>query len=171
MKFVLFVGILFVSKLSLVGQPQPVKVTDDLSLAPGVARYDGIDDIYRKFSKAYRDLDPKAVGDLYSKDAAYLVPGDDVVVGNEPILKSFASFFDTMRARKETMAISFHIVQRKVQGSIGYDVGIFTLRFYKDGKELRSGQGKFVVVALKEGEVWRFQVDGYSDIAKPKPAQ
>lgn len=67
------------------------------------------------------------------------------------------------------MTISFQIFQRKVDKSLGYDVGIYTIRQYKDGKEVGMGQGKFVVVAVKEKNgKWRFQVDGYSDL---KPAQ
>jgi len=56
-----------------------------------------------------------------------------------------------------------------VDKTMGYDVGIFTLRTFKDGKEINSGQGKFVVVTVKDADgKWRFQVDGYSGL-RPSP--
>ena len=69
------------------------------------------------------------------------------------------------------MTISFRIVQRMVDTKLAYDVGIFTIRQYKDGKEVSSGSGKFFVAAVSEKDgKWRFQVDGYSDL-KPRPKQ
>ena len=66
------------------------------------------------------------------------------------------------------MTISFQIFQRKVEKTMAYDVGIYTIRQFKDGKEAGTGQGKFVVVALKQTDgQWRFQVDGYSNL-KPE---
>lgn len=66
------------------------------------------------------------------------------------------------------MAISFQIFQRKVDKNLGYDVGIYTITQFKDGKKLGSGEGKFIVVAVKEKDgKWRFQVDGYNNL-KPE---
>jgi ketosteroid isomerase-like protein len=169
MKIVLILMLLAV--VPLAAQTGAVKVTDELTLDAGVARHAGLDDVYKRFSKAYRDLDPSAVGAIYSKSAAYLVPGDNIIIGSDPILKSFTDFFTTVQGRNEKIAISFRIVQRKVEGSMAYDVGIYTLRTFKENVEKGSGQGKFVVVALREGDVWRFQVDGYSDLPKSKAAQ
>jgi len=68
------------------------------------------------------------------------------------------------------MTISFQIVQRKADQNLAYDVGIYTIRQYKDGKQVGdAGQGKFIVVAVREKDgKWRFQVDGYSDLKPPK---
>ena len=67
------------------------------------------------------------------------------------------------------MTISFQIFQRKIDKNLAYDVGIYMIRQYKDGKEVGMGQGKFVVVAVKEkDDKWRFQVDGYSDLKPPQ---
>lgn len=67
------------------------------------------------------------------------------------------------------MEIRFRIVQRRVSSDMAYDVGIFTLTQYDTAGKASTGQGKFVVVAVKgkSGE-WKFQVDGYSDLARPK---
>lgn len=169
MKAILILMLLAVGPLA--AQTGALKVTDELTLDAGVTRHAGLDDVYRRFSKAYRDLDPSVVGGIYTKSAAYLVPGDNIMIGNDPILRSFTDFFTTVRGRNEKIAISFRIVQRKVEGSIGYDVGIYTLRTFKNNSEQGSGQGKFVVVGVREGDVWRFQVDGYSDLPKPKAGQ
>lgn len=144
--------------------------TDDLKLRSGVTPNKSVDEIYRQFSEAYRTLNVDLVANLYTQNAAYLVPDDEVMTGREKIRTSFQGFFDYVKSNGQTMTISFDIVQRTVDKNIGYDVGIYTLRRFKDGKEISSGQGKFVVVAVKETDGrWRFQVDGYSDI-KPKLA-
>jgi ketosteroid isomerase-like protein len=75
-------------------------------------------------------------------------------------------------AKKEgrTMTISFQIFQRKADPNLAYDVGIYTIRQFKDGKPTGTeGKGKFVVVAVREKDgKWRFQVDGYSDLKAPE---
>jgi len=150
---------------------QEVKVSEELVLSPGVERHAGIDEVYRRFSKAYRDLDASAFNSLYAKDAAYLVPGAEIDIGSESIAKSFGSFFDSIKRRNANVTISFRIVQRMVEGRFGYDVGIYSLRTFVSGKEVNSGRGKFVVVAVREGRTWKFQVDGYSGLPSEKPAQ
>lgn len=144
----------------------------DLTLKTGVSSHAGVDDVYRQFSESYRTLNVDMVANLYTDDAAYLVPDDDVMTGREPIRASFKRFFDSVRQGGRTMTISFEILQRRVEKNIGYDVGIYTLRTSKDGKEIGSGQGKFVVVAVKEKDgKWRFQVDGYSNLKPEAPKQ
>lgn len=155
----------FIVAIAVPGFAQ-TKVTDELSLDAGVAKHAGIDEIYRKFSKAYRDLDHKVFSELYTESAAYLVPGDDIQVGGGDIVKGFERFFDSVRGKNERMTISFQIVQRKVAGSMGYDVGIYTLSNFKGNAKLGTGRGKFVVVAVRDGARWQFQVDGYSDMPK-----
>lgn len=169
MKALLLISLVFIAATSAFAQ---TKVTDELTLAPGVAKHDGLDDVYRRFSKAYRDLDHKIFAELYTENAAYLVPGDNIQIGGTGIVKSFDDFFTAIRSRGQKANISFEIVQRKVEGSMAYDVGIYTLTTSYAGKtSIGSGRGKFVVVALRDGPRWRFQVDGYSDLPKPNPAQ
>jgi len=56
------------------------------------------------------------------------------------------------------MTISFQIVQRKVDKDLAFDVGIYTIRQSKDGQEVGTGQGKFVVVAVREKAVpWQMR--------------
>lgn len=143
--------------------------TSELVLEKDVAAHKEIDAIYKTFSEAYRTLDADLVTNLYTENAAYLAPNENIQQGRVEIRKGFQSFFDWIKKEGRTMTISFQIFQRKVDKSLGYDVGIYTIRQYKDGKEVGMGQGKFVVVAVKEKDgKWRFQVDGYSDL---KPSQ
>lgn len=163
MKLILLLALFLFSSISITAQ------TSDLSLDAGVKPHSGIDAIYRDFSEAYRTLNFDQVGGLYTESAAYLVPDQDVMTGRDGIKGTFRDFFQAMKSEGKTLAISFRIVQRQVEKNLGYDVGIYTLRVLKDGKELSSGQGKFVVVAVKDKDgKWRFQVDGYSDL---KPAK
>src|SRR5687768_37528 len=116
-------------------------------------------------SKSYRTLNVDQIADQYTPTAAYLAPDDEVLTGRDSIRPGFKRFFDSVKNNGQTMTISFDILQRIVDKTIGYDVGIFTLRTFKDGKEINKGQGKFVVVTVKDLDgKWRFQVDGYSDL-------
>jgi uncharacterized protein (TIGR02246 family) len=141
----------------------------ELTLEKGVSPHKGIDPVYAQFSEAYRTLDTAKVSSLYTENAAYLPPNSDILVGREQIRPSFQSFFDWIKKEGRTMTISFQIVQRMVDTKLAYDVGIYTIRQYKDGKEVNKGSGKFVVVAIlgKDGK-WQFQVDGYNDLKPEK---
>lgn len=140
----------------------------ELTLEKDVMTHREIDAIYAEFSEAYRTLDVEKVTNLYSENAAYLAPNQGIQQGRAQIREGFKSFFDWVKAEKRTMTISFQIFQRKVEEKMGYDVGIYTIRQFKDGKETGKSQGKFVVVAVKDNAgKWRFQVDGYSDL-KPQ---
>jgi uncharacterized protein (TIGR02246 family) len=140
--------------------------SSELTLEKGVAPHRGIDAIYKTFSEAYAALDVEKVSNLYSATAAYLPPDDNILQGRDSIRPTFKSFFDWVRAEGRMMTISFQIFQRRVEKNLGYDVGIYTIRQYKDGKQTgNAGQGKFVTVAVRENDgKWRFQVDGYSNL-------
>ena len=140
-----------------------------LKLENGVAAHKEIDAIYKNFSEAYKTLDVEKVADLYTENAAYLPPENDILQGREQIRPTFKSFFDWIKKEGRTMTIAFQIVQRKANKNLAYDVGIYTIRQFKDGKPVSTGQGKFVVVAVKEKDgKWRFQVDGYSGLKPEK---
>lgn len=141
----------------------------ELMLEKGAAAHKEIDAIYAQFSEAYRTLDVEKVTNLYTENAAYLAPNQEIQQGQTQIREGFKSFFDYIKKENRTMTISFQIFQRKTEEKMGYDVGIYTIRQFKDGKEVGKGQGKFVVVAVKEKSgKWRFQVDGYSDLKPEK---
>jgi len=141
-----------------------------LKLENGVAAHKEIDAIYRQFSEAYRTLDFEKVTNLYAADASYLPPDSEILKGRGQIRPTFQSFFDWVKKEGRTMTISFRIFQRRVEKNLGYDVGIYTITQFKDGKNLGSGEGKFIVVAVKEKDgKWRFQVDGYNNLKPEKP--
>ena len=143
--------------------------TSELTLRTGVSPHAGVDNVYRRFSESYRTLNVDQIADQYTQTAAYLAPDAEVLTGRDNIRPGFKRFFDSVKNNGRTMAISFEIVQRIVDKTMGYDVGIFTLRTFKDGKEINSGQGKFVVVTVKDADgKWLFQVDGYSGL-RPGP--
>jgi uncharacterized protein (TIGR02246 family) len=144
----------------------------DLTLEKGVAAHAEIDAIYKTFSDAYRTLDVEKVASLYSETAAYLAPENDILQGRAAIRPTFASFFDWVKKENRTMTISFRIVQRRVDKNLGYDVGIYSIRQYKDGKQVGdAGEGKFITIAVREKDgKWCFQVDGYSNL-KPSKKQ
>lgn len=140
-----------------------------LVLENGVKGHKEIDSIYRTLSEAYQTLDAELTAKLYTNDAAYLVPDKEISYGNDNISKSFKEFFQTVKAADRKMSIGFRVFQRKVEGDIGYDVGEYLVRFHKNERMLGEFRGKFVVVVVRgEDGVWRFQVDGFSDIKPGK---
>ena len=159
MRSIIFLIIILFISLSANAQ------NSELTLEKGVSAHKEIDAIYKTFSDAYRTLDADKVANLYTETAAYLAPNNNIQQGRAAIRPGFQLFFDWVKKEGRTMTISFQIFQRKVDKNLAYDVGIYTIRQYKDGKEISQGQGKFVVVAVKEKDgKWRFQVDGYSDL-------
>ena len=136
-----------------------------LQLDEGVKPHAQIDAIYARFSLAYEKLDPAMVANLYTEEALYLEPNSPVKHGRAAVQASFAGFFKWAKENKKQLDISFRIVSRQVAEPLAYDVGVFTLKTVENGKEISSGQGKFVVVVRKsEDGSWKFHVDGYSDI-------
>lgn len=144
--------------------------TSELTLEKGVAAHEEIDAVYKSFSEAYRTLDVEKVSNLYSESAAYLPPDSEILQGRASIRPTFQSFFDWVKKEGRTMTISFQIFQRKVDKNLAYDVGVYTIRQFKDGKQIgEAGRGKFIVVAVKEKDgKWRFQVDGYNNLKPDK---
>lgn len=163
-------ALLFALSLIIIGQSVSVySQKAGLILENGVAAHKEIDAIYRRFSEAYVALDAEKVTNLYAADAAYLPPDSEILKGREQIRPGFQSFFDWIKKEGRTMTISFRIFQRKVEKNLGYDVGIYTITQFKDGKQIGSGEGKFIVVAVKEkDDKWRFQVDGYNNLKPEK---
>jgi uncharacterized protein (TIGR02246 family) len=141
---------------------------DALVLDEGVAPHKGLDEIYRRFSEGYKNLDAGAVANLYTETAAYLSPGDEIDIGRGKIMATFSKMFDSTKQRNGRLEISFRIAQRQAEQTLAYDVGIYTLTSFNDKGESRTSKGKFFVVAKPEKDgVWRFQVDGYNDLPKP----
>jgi uncharacterized protein (TIGR02246 family) len=141
----------------------------ELVLEKGVTPHAKIDDVYRRFSEAYKKFDFEAVTNLYTEDAFYLSPGSNVKRGREKILAEFSGYFNSVKSAGGTLQVSFQILDRRVSGDLAYDVGIYTVTEKKKNGEARTGRGKFVVVALRmnNGE-WRFQVDVYNGFPNPQ---
>jgi len=155
------------SCLSAFAQTSNTTTESSLVLEKGVAPQAGLDEIYRRFSEGYKKLDAAAVVNLYSETAAYLAPESHIQIGRQKVSGIFTGFFDSVKRRNGRLEISFRILQRQIDKNLAYDVGIYTLTSFNDKGESRKDSGKFVVVARREnGNVWRFQVDGYSGLPK-----
>lgn len=133
----------------------PASSTDDDEAA--------INAVYARFSKAYDEGDGQAVSDLYTDDALYLSGGDGAIRRGRAAIEQTFSFLDRVKARGETISISFRFADRAIEGDLAYDVGYYrTVSTPADG-EPRASVGKFVTVLKKQADgSWRFQVDGYS---------
>jgi ketosteroid isomerase-like protein len=140
----------------------------DLILETGVKPHKEIDEIYKTFSKGYKELDVDLVTNLYTEDANYLPSGNKMTAGKEKIRENFGSFFESTKKNGNTMNIKFRILQREVDKKLGCEVGIYTITTFKDGKQIGTGQGKFFVVTKKIGKKWYFRFDGYSGLESNK---
>jgi ketosteroid isomerase-like protein len=107
----------------------------ELILEKGVKRHKRIDQIYAKFSQAYKNFDLDLVANLYTVDANYLASGQKITVGKKKIRENFGIFFESIKKDGKTMTISFQILQREVDKKIGYDVGIYKITTFIDGKK------------------------------------
>jgi len=131
------------------------------------------DAVYAKFSQAYRTGDPQMVTNLYTRDAFYLVPGNKIERGYDFISRTF-SFLNSYKNRASGgPAIGFEIVDREIQGNIGWDIGYYM--FNDDGTPPKPGEqpdGKFIVLWKKDASgQWKIFGDGYSDVRPPAPPE
>lgn len=162
---VMLLAVIFLCFLTIKAQPPQTAPTGDLILENGVSSHKGLDEVYRRFSEAYKKFDYEAVTNLYTENAFYLSPGSDIKRGREKILAVFSDYFNSVKNAGGTLQVSFQILDRRVSGDLAYDVGIYTLTEKTKNGEARTGRGKFVVVArrMSSGE-WRFQVDAYNGL-------
>lgn len=137
-----------------------------------------LDEVYRNFARAYRDLDADAVARLYSEDALYLPAGSErpIVRGRAGIRQLFGELFDANRETGATLAIEFRIVERRVEGPMAADVGYYRLTRTPSAELMEAGEdgvrvsvGKFVVVAERlpprtagGTPTWRFRTDAFT---------
>ncbi len=120
------------------------------------ARFDAA---YERFSEAYRKADPDAVAALYWPDAYYLSPGAEIEQGD--IRSHFAWLADMDPGNGPH--ITFEIVDRAVDGGLGYDIGIYTLR--RDDHPGPPTRGKFIVIWKRGADgTWKIHADGFSAI-------
>ncbi len=162
MRNVIILFLILICSVTLVAQ------TPDLILESGVKSHTEIDAIYATFTKGYRDLNVDLVANLYTEDANYLASGNVITDGKAKIRESFAGFFDYVKKNGNTMEIKFRILTREVDKKLGFEVGIYTINTFKDGKQVKSSQGKFLVVTKKIGKKWYFRFDGYSELKSEK---
>lgn len=135
---------------------------------PGVEAHAGLDAVYRTFHEGYETLTPKTVADLYTENALYLSPNDDVVRGRSAVEDNFRSFFGSVRESGDRLRIRFEILDRDVSEDLAYDVGYYILQ-RTSGDDTSTHRGKFVVVARRGADgVWKFHVDGYSGVPTPE---
>jgi ketosteroid isomerase-like protein len=138
--------------------------------APAVAQdratEEALRKVYARFTEAYRQADAEKVANLYTEDAYYLQPNSEVLQGRDSVLGVFRRFLDPIRRQqKPGPAIYFDILERKISGSIGWDVGYY--RMGPAGADSASSKrgGKFIVLWRKDRDgQWRIHADGYSGL-------
>lgn len=134
-----------------------------LTLDDGVEKLAGLDAVYERFTRAYRELDADLFRQIYTQNALYLSPGSDVRKGLDAFSGGFRGMFERAGQQGQVLNISFRILDRQVSEGLATDVGIYTLLRKEEGETVHRSRGKFIVVALKQDDgSWLFHVDGYS---------
>ena len=133
----------------------------------GASPHSEVDKLYTLFSRAYDDLDAKAVAALYDEQAVYLAPELDILRGRAAIEATYTTFFGRAKENGGKVAISFRIVDRVVAPDMVSDVGYFDLTTTREGKS-QTSRGKFTVVSRRQNDQWLYHVDSYSGIAQEK---
>lgn len=122
--------------------------------------------VYARFTEAYRRADARMVADLYTEDAFYLQPDAEVLKGRPAVLGVFQSFLDPIKQQsKPGPAIYFDILERKIAGAVGWDIGYY--RMGPPGADSASSRraGKFIVLWRRDADGhWRIHADGYSGL-------
>ncbi|MCB0582696.1 MAG: DUF4440 domain-containing protein [Phaeodactylibacter sp.] len=111
---------------------------------------------YDTFTKAYRQADPAMVANLYTTDAYYLEPNALIIQGRDAIQANFARYLGrfTPGAGPD---ITFEIIDRRISGNQGYDIGYYL----NDGKRA----GKFIVLWQRQPDgKWLIRGDGFSGL-------
>jgi len=125
----------------------------------------GVQDVYDRMTRSYELLDLEMVGQLYTKDASYILPSPEaeVLKGRERIQETFRGFFESIEENDASLRIDFRFVTRKVYGDVAHDIGYYRVTTSKDGAIQSRSTGKFATVIEKGDDgVWRFAVDAYS---------
>ncbi|HSR50286.1 MAG TPA: SgcJ/EcaC family oxidoreductase [Acidobacteriota bacterium] len=160
----LFFRVGFVLALTApLGAGVAVQDQEHLILEPGVEKLAGLDAVYQRFTRAYRELDADLFNQIYAQDALYLSPNQPIRKGYDEFVGGFRGMFEGAGQRGQALDISFRIVDRQISGGLATDVGIYTLIRREDGEIVHRSRGKFVVVARRQEDGnWLFHVDGYS---------
>lgn len=124
---------------------------------------ESLDAVYQRLSAAYRQLDSSAAITVYTTDALYLQPDEELVQGREGIRVAFERLFEWAEAKNLELRLSFEIMERDVARDLAYDVGLYTLARFQEGDEQGSIRGKFVLISRRQADgSWLFHVDGFS---------
>lgn len=143
-----------------------VLVMSVLFVTVGVAQA-APDSVYAQFSRAYHDLDAKAVTRLYTNNAVvsnlYRHDAPSTFVGSAEISAYFESFFRQFIPRNQRLELEFKVSQRRKIGTECFDNGYYRLTILKDKEPIQILYGKFATVLIQENGKWKFRSDATSD--------
>lgn len=138
-------------------------------LGPEDLVFVAMEEVYERFTRAYRLGEPDSVVVLYTDDPLYLPPGSPVLQGRDALRSQF-SFLEEIRSTGRVAHISFESVERGASGDLAWDVGYYSLQVESpEGGRSPPGRGKFATVWHRDSAGnWRIHVDGFSP-APPRP--
>lgn len=123
-----------------------------------------IDSVYHTFSYSYTVLNPELTANCYLINAVSIAHYDNkkpfILNGKQAILDDFKGFFSSIKDNKQTMTISFKIIERTLNNNKIFDIGYYQLTFFKDGKEIEKSHGKVAIILVKDANnQWKYETD------------
>jgi hypothetical protein len=123
-----------------------------------------IDSIYQSFSYSYTVLNPELTANCYTENAVSIAHYEGrkpfILNGKQAILTDFKDFFNSVKDNKQTITISFKIIERTLNNNKIFDIGYYQLTFFKDGKEIEKSFGKVAIILTKDAyNNWKYETD------------
>ncbi|UJH67433.1 hypothetical protein [Allomuricauda sp. SCSIO 65647] len=121
------------------------------------------DNLYIKYSHAYKALNADSLADCYVEGAVLLslYDGSDPISikGYEKIKAYFDSFFQQFRDNGHQLDLSFKITDRQKIGETVYDNGYYKLSILSEGNPVHIGYGKLSALIVMDDVNWKFSID------------
>ena len=123
-----------------------------------------IDSVYHAFSYSYTVLNPELTANCYLINAVSIAHYDNrkpfILNGKQAILDDFKGFFSSIKDNKQTMTITFKIIERTLNNNKIFDIGYYQLSFVKDGKDIEKSFGKVAIILVKDANnQWKYETD------------
>ena len=123
-----------------------------------------IDSVYQSFSYSYTVLNPELTANCYAENAVSIAHYDNkkpfILNDKQAILDDFKGFFKRIKDNKQTMTITFKIIERTFNNNKIFDIGYYQLTFFKDEKEIEKSFGKIAIILAKDiNNNWKYETD------------
>ena len=135
------------------------------AIEKGVVSHVGMDAIYRTFAEGQKSNNAAILASVYAEDAVLLAPGANIIKGRTAIEEWYRNFCREQEKNGLRTEVANRILVRHVAGDVVYDIGLYTLSAFRDGKLIWKAGGKFMNIARRMPDgTWKEVADSFSDV-------